>query len=264
MTTGLEGWRRDDVATSAGRVVTFWRGTGPAVLVLHEVPGVTPAVLGFAERLVERGLTVVLPSLFGEPGREPTLFGGALQLARVCVSREFAVWATGRTSRVVGSLREVAHQAHDRCGGPGVGVVGMCVTGGFALAMAVDPVVLAPVLSQPALPLPTSARRRRDLGVDAADRAVLAQRAANGLCALGLRFSEDAKSPPERFAALRELLGTAFDGVEIPSGDDDPWQYGRHAHSVLTEDYRDDAGSPTRMALDRVVAFVSERLGVAP
>ena len=234
------------------------------MLVLHEVPGITPAVLGFAERLVARGHTVVLPSLFGEPGREPTLLTGATQFARVCVSREFTVWATGRTSRVVGPLREVARQVHARCGGPGVGVVGMCVTGGLALAMAVDPVVVAPVLSQPALPLPVTARRRRDLGVDPLDREVLARRAMSGLCALGLRFSEDAKSPAERFAALRELLGERFEGVEIPSGDDDPWGYGRHAHSVLTEDYRDDFGSPTRRALDRVVAFLGERLEVTP
>jgi dienelactone hydrolase len=248
----------------AGRTLEVWRrGTGPAVVIVHEVPGITPLVAAFARRVADRGMTAVLPSLFGTPGRPPTTGYAARTLARACVSREFALLATGRASPVTDALRELGAREHERCGGPGVGAVGMCLTGGFALALAAEERLLAPVLSQPSLPLPMGTARRRDLGVSPEQLAAVRRRAAEGLCVLGLRFSEDTKSPAERFARLREELGPAFEGVEIDSSPGNPWGFSRHAHSVLTEDYRDDAGSPTRHALERVLSFLAEHLGVA-
>jgi dienelactone hydrolase len=129
-----------------------------AVLVIAEMPGISPMVLGFADRVVALGCTAVLPDLFGDAGRDPLAPGfgsqlyGLSSMARACISREFTVFATGRSSPVVTFLRALAAKEHARCGGPGVGVVGMCFTGGFALAMAVDPIVLAPVMSQPSPP----------------------------------------------------------------------------------------------------------------
>jgi len=141
-----------------------------------------------------------------------------------------------------------------------VGAVGMCFTGGFALAMAVEPAVLAPVLSQPGLPAPLTARKRAALGLDPADLASVKARANDGLCVMGLRFSADKGSPPERFATLRAELGENFEAIEIDSSPGNPYGIPQRAHSVLTEDLVDTQGHPTRAALDRVMAFFAERL----
>jgi dienelactone hydrolase len=236
-------------------------GSGPAVIVMHEMPGLHPGVVDFGRRLVDAGYSVYMPSLFGRDGA-PFAVGGQMLRAtlRACVSREFAVFAD-RTSPVTSWLRALAAAAHAECGGPGVGAVGMCFTGGFALAMAVEPAVLAPVLSQPSLPAPTSARKRSGLGLDQADLDRVKERAAgHGLCVLGLRFTGDRGCPPERFARLRTELGTAFEGIEIDSSPGNPHGIGERAHSVLTIDLVDQPGHPTRAALDRVMAFFAERL----
>jgi dienelactone hydrolase len=157
-------------------------------------------------------------------------------------------------------LRALARQAHEECGGPGVGVVGMCFTGGFALAMMVDDVVLAPVLSQPSLPFPLGKSYRRDVGISDADLARVKERCDEGICVLGLRFTGDAVSPAERFQRLRDELGDAFIGVEIDSSPGNPDGHGKRAHSVLTDDLIDRPGSRTREALDQVLDLFRSRL----
>jgi dienelactone hydrolase len=257
----LADFDRSVFHASSGQSHDVWRaGRGPAVLIIHEVPGITPLVAAFARRVVDHGFSAVLPSLFGDAGREPTLGYSAVVMARACVSREFTMLATGRASAVTDFLRELAAEEHARCGGPGVGALGMCLTGGFALAMSVDDHVVAPVLSQPSLPLPLGATRRRDLGVSPEDLARVRERVDEGLCVMGLRFTRDTKSPAERFARLRQELGENFLGVEIDSSPHNTWGYRTSAHSVLTEDYLDEPGSPTRVALERVLDFFAERL----
>jgi dienelactone hydrolase len=235
-------------------------GTGPAVIIIHEIPGIHPGMLAFAQRLLQAGYTVYLPSLFGRPG-EPAKTGAVLRsILRVCVSREFAILAD-RTSPVVTWLRALAAQAHSECGGPGVGAIGMCLTGGFALAMGVEPAVLAPVVSQPGLPAPVTVRKRAAVGLDAADLAQVKARTHRGLCALGLRFSADRGCPAERFQRLRRELGDGFEAIEVDSSPGNPWGIPTRAHAVLTVDLVDEPGHPTRAALDRVMGFLGERLG---
>jgi dienelactone hydrolase len=171
--------------------------------------------------------------------------------------------ATNRPSPVTRYLRELAAHENAACGGPGVGVVGMCLTGNFALAMSVDPLIVAPVMSQPSLPLPLGARRRRSPGVGAGVLDAVRRRADDGLCVMGLRFSGDTKSPAPRFAALTGALGDGFLAVEIDSSPANQWGYRAGAHSVLTQDYVDTPGSPTRAAMDQVLDFLSSRLGVS-
>ena len=238
----------------------FRRGSGPAVIVIAEVPGITPEVVAFADRVVDLGCTAVLPHLFGEPGRRETAGGSLRVLVQACVSREFTTWATGRTSPVTVWLRALARHEHATCGGPGVGVVGMCLTGGFALAMMVDDTVVAPVLSQPSLPFAVGRRRRRDLGVSPEDLACARERAAAGVGVLGLRFTDDRAAPPDRFARLREELGDAFVGVEIDSSRGNPHGIRSAAHSVLTRELVDEPGHPTRDALDKVLDLFRSRL----
>jgi dienelactone hydrolase len=180
------------------------------------------------------------------------------------VSREFSTWATGATSPIIKWLRALAKQVHEECGGPGVGVVGMCFTGGFALGMMVDPVVVAPVLSQPSLPFAVTKKHRNDIGISDADLATVKKRIDEGVCVMGLRFTGDRMVPADRFKRLREELGENFIAVEIDSSPGNADGNPRVAHSVLTEHLIDREGTGTRKALDDVLAFFRTRLEVAP
>jgi dienelactone hydrolase len=255
--------------THDGKTRTIFRhGSGPAVIVIAEMPGITPKVLEFARRVSEIGCTAVLPHLFGRPGRDPNPAAHGVAAAGLnmvssmvptCVSREFTIMATGRTSPVVTWLRALARAEHARCGGPGVGAVGMCFTGGYALAMATDDVLLAPVLSQPSIPLGITKRQRRSIDISPEDLAVVQQRCANGLQVLGLRFCGDRFVPAERFEYLREQLGDAFVAVELDDADANP-EAALAPHSCLTEHLVDEPGQPTRVALDQVLELFRSRL----
>jgi dienelactone hydrolase len=238
----------------------FRRGAGPAVVVIHEVPGITPPVADFARRVAEEGYSVWLPHLFGTPGR-PLSAGYALgQMVRACISREFSVLARRQSSPITDWLRALCRRAHLECGGPGVGAVGMCLTGNFALALMVDETVMAPVLSQPSLPLPVSASHRRAIHLSDADLDVVRKRAAAGCGVLGLRFTADPLCTAARFETLHRELGDGFEGIEIDSSRGNPHGIPRTAHSVLTNDLVDEEGHPTRQALERVLALFRERL----
>jgi dienelactone hydrolase len=256
----LEDYSTDTFTHDGKERRVYRRGQGPAVIVISELPGITPDVVAFADRVVDLGLTAVMPHLFGDPGRPESVPYEISGITWACISREFSTWATGRTSPITVWLRALARHEHDRCGGPGVGVVGMCLTGGFALAMMVDDTVVAPVLSQPSLPFPIRKRRRCDLGIDAADLARVKERTAAGVDVLALRFTGDIAAPPERFARLREELGDAFVGIEIDSSPGNPHNIRKQAHSVLTRELVDEPGHPTRDALDQVFDLFRKRL----
>lgn len=240
----------------------YRKGEGPAVLVFAEMPGITPKVIDFADRVVELGCTAVVPHLFGEPGAAVSAGRLIRALAPACVSKEFSAWATGKTSPVVEWSKALARHELERLGGPGVGVVGMCFTGNFALAMLPEPAVLAPVLSQPSLPLGLTKKARRALYLSDADLAKVQARMAvePDLCVLGLRFSHDRMVPAERFAHLREALGDRFVGVEIDSSRGNAHGHPHMAHSVLTEHLVDEPGQPTRDALEQVLDLFRARL----
>jgi dienelactone hydrolase len=238
----------------------YRRGSGPGVVVIHEIPGITPEVARFGRRVADAGFTAFLPHLFGTPGRPLSNAYVLGQMARACVSREFAVLARRESSPVTDWLRALCRHAHERCRGPGVGALGMCLTGNFALALMVDESVMAPVLSQPSLPFPVSASHRAALHVSDADLAAAKGRAQLGCGVLGLRFTRDPLCPPERFERLRRELGPGFEAIEIDSGPGNPHGIPRTAHSVLTKDLVDEAGHPTHVALERVLAFFRERL----
>lgn len=238
----------------------FSAGEGPAVIVIHEVPGLHPQVIEFGRRVVARGYHVRMPSLFGTPGKPFGFMYTMSSMIRGCVAREFTTWALNRTSPIIEWLRALAADAHDAHGGPGVGAVGMCFTGGFALGMMVDDRMRAPVLSQPSLPFAVGKKRKAAAGVSDADLDAATTRAGGGACLLGLRFTEDSMVPGDRFATLNRELGEGFIAVEIDSSKGNPHGIGRVAHSVLTRDLVDEPGHPTREALERVLAFFDERL----
>jgi dienelactone hydrolase len=183
------------------------------------------------------------------------------EITKACISKEFSTWARNKTSPVTSWLRELASAEHKACGGPGVGVVGMCLTGGFALAMMVDDVVLAPVLSQPSLPFGIGAARKQDVGISEADLKRVKQRCeAEDICVLGLRFTGDTLVPAQRFQRLADELGDKFVAVEIDSSKGNADGYRAAAHSVLTEDLKDRPGTATRDALDKVLDLFKSKL----
>lgn len=258
----LASYEKDTFTHGGKQRAVFRKGTGPAVIVLAEMPGITPLVVDFADRVVALGCTAVLPHLFGIPGAafSPTVLARAIGPA--CVSKEFSAWATGKTSPVIDWCKALARHEHARCGGPGVGAVGMCFTGNFALAMLPDTSVVAPVLSQPSLPLGFTAKAKRGLYISDEDLGKVQARmeAEPDLCVLGLRFTADRFVRPERFAHLREVLGDRFVAVEIDSSKGNPHGNPASAHSVLTEHLVDEPGHPTRDALEQVLDLFRTKL----
>jgi dienelactone hydrolase/uncharacterized protein (DUF952 family) len=239
----------------------FVGGEGPAIVVMHEVPGLHPGVLDFARRLNKADFSTYLPSMFGTPGRAVTASYIAQSFATVCISREFSVWASAQNSPMVEWMRGLAHLAHQERGGPGVGAIGMCLTGGFALGMMVDAVVVAPALSQPSLPAGPLPAQRRSLGIDKATCQAVAQRAAqDNISVMGLRFTGDPLVSAKRFDALRDLLGDRFIAVEIDSKAGNAHGISRTAHSVLTVHFVDEPQHPTTLALTQLLAFFTQRL----
>ena len=238
----------------------YRRGKGPGVIVMHEIPGITPTVARFARIVADAGFTVLVPNMFGTPGRAMTMPYAAGQLARACINREFSVFAANGTSPIISWLRALCASAHAELGGPGVGAIGMCLTGNFALALMVEESMMAPVLSQPSLPIGLSRSAKRGLHLSEADLVTVKRRAAAGVPVIGMRFTHDFMCPPERFERLREELGDAFEAIEIDSSRGNAHGIPREAHSVVTHDLVDEAGHPTRVALDRVLAFFGERL----
>src|SRR5277367_3459901 len=209
------------------------RGQGPAVIVIHEVPGIHPLVLRFAGRIANAGHTVFLPSLMGEPGRAATGGYAAWEMLKaLCIRREFSFWATDRSSPIVDWLRALARSAYAECGGPGVGAIGMCFSGGFALAMMTEPAVIAPVMSQPSLPLGSTQRSRAAIGLSSSDIDRVRRRMeTEDLSAIGLRFHGDPFVRPERFAAYKACFGGRFEAIEIDPRDAQPYG-GMKPHAV--------------------------------
>jgi len=241
----LAGWAQGTHTADGRTHPTYRRGTGPGVVVIHELPGITPEVVAFAEEVVAAGFTVVMPVLFGTPGAPGTMREVLRVIPRVCVNREFTILAAGRTSPVAGWLRSLARQLHEDVGGPGVGVVGMCFTGGFALATMVDPSVAAPVVAQPSSPMPVGDRRKADLGLSPADLETVKRRVAQGCSVLGVRYDGD-PATGTRFDTLQHELGDGFLRVDLPST-------GRMQHATLT-------AHRSQEAVDRVLAFLEQRL----
>jgi dienelactone hydrolase len=223
---------------------TYRKGSGPGVILIHEIPGITPEVIGFAEELVAAGYTVVMPHLFGRPEVGMSVGSTLGALRQLCVSAEFTKLATGVTSPVAGWLRSLARELHAELGGPGVGALGMCFTGGFALAMMVDPSVAAPVVAQPSVPFAIGKKRGADLNLSPRDLDAVRRRAAAGCEVLGLRYRNDSATGT-RFETLTREIGDRFLRVELDG----------KGHSTLTLHRRQEA-------VDRVLAFFGEKLRV--
>jgi dienelactone hydrolase len=260
----LSDFNRRDLTFEGVTKRVYVAGEGPAVIVMTEMPGISPHVARFARWVRNAGFRVYMPSLFGRDGDVPDAETGAGVFRRACVSAEFRALGGGSSSPVADWLRTLARLAHDESGGPGVGAIGMCFTGNFALNMMLEPVLLAPVVSQPSLPLDNPGGIESSPDELAQVRSRLEQ---EDLTVLAYRFAGDSFCRAERFAAYQAALGERFIGRVLPdtaanNGPKPPFfeQFVKTPHSVVTVHLVDEAGEPTLAARDEILAFLQKRL----
>lgn len=260
----LEDFERRTLSFEGTPRAVYVAGEGPAVIVLAEMPGISPHVARFARWVRDAGLSVYVPSLFGVDGAVPRAKEGLAVMKRACVSAEFRAFVAGESSPVTGWLRALARHAHGERGGPGVGAIGMCFTGNFALTMMLEPAMLAPVLCQPSLPLNDPGGL--EISADELVR-VRARLDAEDLTVRGYRFEGDRFCTAQRFAAYQAALGDRFVARVLPDTAASPTpppffaDVVGCAHSVVTAHLIDREGEPTRAARDEILAFFTSTLG---
>jgi len=255
----LEDFKRRDVTFDGLKRRVYVAGSGPGVIIIHEIPGITPEVARFARWVRDAGFTVYLPSLFGSPGKPNSPGYVNASIFRVlCIAREFKILnSADEHSPVVDWLKQLAAVVHGECGGKGVGALGMCLTGNFALSMMVEPAVLAPVLCQPSVPVNDPA------GVHASledIRIVRGRMEREDLTLRGYRFARDKHCKEARFAALSQALGPRFEGEVLPDSAAKPDTFSKNPHSVVTTHLINEAGSLTRQKVDEIIGFFKLRL----
>jgi dienelactone hydrolase len=259
----LEDFKPREITLDGTTKVVHVAGSGPAVIVMAEMPGISPHVARFARWVRNAGFTVYMPSLFGRDGAVPNEEEGIAVFQKACVSAEFRAFAADESSPVTVWLRALARLAHDECGGKGVGAIGMCFTGNFALTMMLEPAMLAPVLSQPSLPLNDPA----GMHIAPDELAAVRQRLErDDLTVMAYRFEGDAFCKAQRFAAYAEALGDRFVARVLPdsAANTDLPEFFKQAvpnpHSVVTAHLIDEAGQPTAAARDEILSFFAQRL----
>ena len=228
----------------------FVKGAGPGILLMHEIPGMVEQCVRLADFIAGRGYTVFLPLLFGEPNVRYSRIRTALYTARVCISREILAFAADRDSPISAWLRALAREIRRRRpDGRGVGVIGMCLTGGFTINLMLEDAVLAPVACQPGLPFTTfgAPREALSVGPETLRGAVARSTDVPLLC---FRFDGDRISRREQFQRLQREFGAGMEGHTLPG----------EGHATLTIDFVDEPGHPTHNARERILQFFQERL----
>jgi dienelactone hydrolase len=223
---GIEHWLYTSVA-----------GTNP-VLLLHELPGLIPECVRLGRDLANEGFKVYMPLLFGEAGQRDRL-----AFLRICWNREFHACARRKTSPVVNWLRHVIDRISQQNGGTNVGVIGMCLTGNFALTLIAHPSVNGAVCCQPSLPL---MRTDKFFAMDEADyqASIDAAKQLGESCILGARYKRDPFSSKKQWGWITDAYGASMKVVE-PEG---------RKHATLTLDRNEEA-------FGRVVAHLRYRIG---
>ncbi|MGK7871908.1 MAG: dienelactone hydrolase family protein [Xenococcaceae cyanobacterium] len=258
--TPLEGFSEFSFTFEDSTRPVYYQGNGPAVVIMHELPGMIPECIDLARRIAKEGFTVFLPLLIGKPNQPFSILRTLAYTVQICLSREFYCFVKRQSSPITNWLRALCREVYARCDNRGVGVIGMCLTGGFVLSLMVDEVVMAPVASQPSLPFAVTPAHKSALGISSEELEKAKERAAEGVNILALRFTEDRTCPAERFVTLRREFGDAIETIEIDSFKDNPDGIPHNAHAVLTVHFVDREGHPTRKAFDRVLTFLKEKM----
>lgn len=253
----LDDFERRQITLQGKTKLVFVAGSGPAVIVMAEMPGIYAHVARFARWIRDAGFTVWMPHLFGDPGRPLGMGYMVSSLVKGCIGAEFRAFAANASSPVTQWLRALAAHAHSLCGGKGVGAIGMCFTGNFALSMMLEPAMLAPVMSQPSLPLAQAS------GMHIAPdelRAIRERLEREDLTVLAYRFAGDRFCRAVRFAAFQQALGERFQGRVLPDSAANPNAPMKNPHSVVTLHLIDEHDQPTRQAVEEIIGFFRMRL----
>lgn len=199
-------------------------GDGPPILILQELPGIGPETLELAAKLNASGFRVYLPHMFGTYGKIELVKNSARLF---CVRKEFNIFAKGKQSPIAGWMRALTQEIKQRESSAGVGVIGMCLTGSFALTLMAEDAVLGGVASQPALPILGGTQlhmSQQDISA-----------AATGMAAKGpglaMRYERDKLASKKLMDALKQAFGDLLETKEYPGKD----------HSLLTLDFHDPA-----------------------
>lgn len=249
----LDGYQKSEFSTNAvdGKPLrhdVYTKGAGPSIVLIQEMPGIGPETLDLADRLVSAGFQVVMPHLFGPLGK--LSFGG--NIARLfCMRREFALFTKNKASPVVNWLRALCQQVRQDNDCPGVGVIGMCLSGNFAISLMADDAVLAAVASQPSLPVLAP----NDLHMSDDDIKAIRHRLDDHGPMLAYRFAGDVLCTAAKFDALDKAFNDDKQRIKLNT-------LPGKGHAVLTVHFNDEEGSPTDQALTEITTYFGEKLGV--
>jgi dienelactone hydrolase len=238
----LPGYERFDFEADGVSKPVYRAGTGPAVVLIHELPGMVPECVELGRKLSAEGYSVYMPLLFGEPMKNY----GVKPLLWSCVWKEFSVLSTHGKSPAADWLRALARRAFADRGGKGVAAIGMCFTGRFALSLMMDKELIAPVICQPGASYSDSA-----LGIPEAEWDNAVKRSKDeSIPVLGMRFEADSLCKAARFETLREGFGERFHEILVPG----------NKHSVLTLHFKDMSPADQRRVWGELCSFLKERL----
>ena len=245
----MEGYEKTSFTAPVrgGHEVThdiYSRGAGPVVVIVQELPGIGPETLALAEHFESEGFRVCLPHLFGPLGKV-SMLGNMVRV--MCLRREFKLLEKNGTSPIVDWLRALCRDIADTQNVPGVAVIGMCLTGNFAISLMADERVLAGMASQPSMPF----FDQSSLHMSADD--VNEVRAQLDEPMLAYRFEDDPLCTAEKFKAIDQAFNDDRERIRLRA-------LPGKGHSVLTLDFVDEAGHPTREALDEVTHYFRSRL----
>jgi dienelactone hydrolase len=255
MTTQITQYSHSSFSTQTlnGNQIThdvYQRGTGPVVVIIQELPGIGQATLRLADKFVDAGFCVVMPHLFGPLGKVSI----AGNLARVfCLRKEFSLFSKKRSSPIVDWLRALCQSIRAENNVSGVGVIGMCLTGNFAISLMADDSVLAAVAAQPAMPFGSP----ESLHMSTDDLAAIKRNIDRTLPIKAYRFSGDWMCQKSKFDALGAALNTDANRIQLTT-------LPGNKHSVFTLDFVDSAGHPTHNALNEVLDYFSHALAKTP
>ena len=224
----------------------YTRGSGPVIVIIQELPGIGQSTLRLADKFIEAGFQVVMPHLFGPIGKTKVL----ANLARVfCLRKEFSLFSKNQSSPIVDWLKALCRSIRTEQNINGVGVIGMCLTGNFAISLMADDSVLAAVSSQPAMPFNDPAA----LHMSEKDIAEIKSNIDRNRPIKAYRFEHDWMSKKAKFDALNQALNLDKERIQMTT-------LRGNKHSVFTIDFVDQEGHPTHTALKDVMAYFKSSL----
>ncbi|MEM8918080.1 MAG: dienelactone hydrolase family protein [Pseudomonadota bacterium] len=247
----MDGYQKDSftAATTTGREIAhdiYTKGAGPVIVIIQELPGIGPETLHLADKFEAAGFTVVLPHLFGPLGKI-SLGGNVLRV--FCMRREFHLFAKRKTSPIVDWLRALCQKLKTDHGVPGVATIGMCLTGNFAISLMADDAVLAGVASQPSMPL----HDQNALHMSDAEISDISDKLDRVGPMKAYRIAGDKICRAEKFAAIDRAFNQGKERIELNT-------LPGKGHSVLTLDFVDEDGHPTKEAFDNIVGYFRKQL----